>query len=513
MSNTPSIIERHQKDIVGVLGCFDRIIITGTLPDCGHAGAMTAQLVHRKVKIFDYPSLVDPLRNQLHENAKRLAVEAGIEIEALRSYKDFRKEDRIAEIIERRGTHPGLVHIFSAMESCNCFKPWHDRATGKTSLRPSPGRCAHLYFYFIDKLLGLCYLRVPTWAPFRLQFYCNGHNWLASLLQRSKVGFEMHSNAFVQIDDFAKAQELSDSLHPDVLHRRLDQWARQFCPVHHEFPSGWHWNLMQVEYATDIIFKEAARLAPLYDTLLERAVLQVKADDIATFLGRNGLNPNYQGEGGSRYGVLIEGRRVRHNLGDASIKMYDKFGHILRIETTANDVSFFKHRREVVHQDGGAEMKNAPVKKTIHSLGIVRELMAASNRRYLGFLSALVQDDDPDVRQKLDRVSNPVRDDAGRSHRGVNLFAKDDLDLVTTVMRGEYAISGFTVRRLRPHLPGWDGGRISRAIRRLREHGLVKKIGGTFKYYATKIGLSVLAAGLRLREETIIPAFSQLVAV
>ena len=103
-------------------------------------------------------------------------------MEAIRTFKGFRKEDRIAEILEKRGTHPGLVHVFSAMENCNCFKPWHDRATGHTYLKAAGGRCAHLYFYFyfIDELLGLCYLRVPTWAPFRLQFYCNGHNWLAA---------------------------------------------------------------------------------------------------------------------------------------------------------------------------------------------------------------------------------------------------------------------------------------------------------------------------------------------
>jgi hypothetical protein len=43
-------------------------------------------------------------------------------------------------------------------------------------LRPDTGKCLHYYFYFIDAELGLIYLRVPTWCPFRLQFYCNGHS-------------------------------------------------------------------------------------------------------------------------------------------------------------------------------------------------------------------------------------------------------------------------------------------------------------------------------------------------
>ena len=78
---------------------------------------------------------------------------------------------------------------------------------------------------------------------------------------------------------------------------------------------------------------------------------------------------------GNRYNVRIEGTRVRHSMGMASIKMYDKFGHILRIETTVKDVSFFKHYREVEQRHGEAVMKFAPMQKTIYSLGALREVL------------------------------------------------------------------------------------------------------------------------------------------
>jgi hypothetical protein len=95
---------------------------------------------------------------------------------------------------------------------------------------------------------------------------------------------------------------------------------------------------------------------------------------------------------GNRYNVRLEGTRVRHSMGMVSIKMYDKFGQILRIETTAKDISFFKHYREVEQRNGESVMKFAPMKKTIYSLGPLRELLWAANRRYLEFLSAM---DDP----------------------------------------------------------------------------------------------------------------------
>jgi hypothetical protein len=126
---------------------------------------------------------------RLRENAERLAAENGIEIEFLRK-RNVRKEERVKEILARRGDHAGLVCILSAMEPCATYKPWHNKGTGKTYLRPDDGKCLHYYFYFIDDELGLCYVRVPTWLPCRLQIDYNGHQWLASVL--AQAGDRVH---------------------------------------------------------------------------------------------------------------------------------------------------------------------------------------------------------------------------------------------------------------------------------------------------------------------------------
>ena len=103
----------------------------------------------------------------------------------------MRKEDRGKEILAKRGEQSGLVCIFSAMEPCSTYKPWHDKQSGKTYLRPDDGKCLHYYFYFLDDELGLCYVRVPTWLPCRLQIYCNGHNWLAARLRKQKISYNL----------------------------------------------------------------------------------------------------------------------------------------------------------------------------------------------------------------------------------------------------------------------------------------------------------------------------------
>ena len=118
---------------------------------------MTSYLYERKIRIFDYRKFAEPFRDQLRENAKRLAVDSGSEIEFLRK-RNIRKEDRVKAVLARRGEHPGLVCILSAMEPCSTYKPWHDKQTGRTFLKPDDGKCLHYYFYFIDEELGLCSL-------------------------------------------------------------------------------------------------------------------------------------------------------------------------------------------------------------------------------------------------------------------------------------------------------------------------------------------------------------------
>ncbi len=132
MNTQHLITERYHDQIVGVISCFDRIVIAGTLPDICHAGAMAAQLTTRKMRIFDYGDFVDPILNMLHDNAREVATTHGAGIEPIKKLKDFRNEDRIKEVIAACGIESGLVHVFSAMGNCNCFKPWHDKKTGKT---------------------------------------------------------------------------------------------------------------------------------------------------------------------------------------------------------------------------------------------------------------------------------------------------------------------------------------------------------------------------------------------
>jgi hypothetical protein len=494
------LTDRYADKIRGVLSCYDRVVIQGTLPGVCYAQGMTSFLNMRNIRIFDYPRFAEPLRDELRKNAEKIAAENNLEIEFIRK-NDFRKEKAIKDILKERGHHPGHVAIISAMEACPTYKPWHDKKTHKTFLKPSQGKCLHYYFYFIDKQLGLCYVRVPTWCPFRLQIYFNGHNWLEASLKKHNISYESIDNLIVSIGDFPKAQQLSDQLKVDFIHKKLDQFAKLYCPVIRMLDLSYHWSIMQAEYATDIVFNRQSDLQAIYGQLTRTAIHTVKPENISTFLGRK-LHVKYRDEMGNNFNTRIEGTRIKHTMGPVSIKMYDKMGIALRIECTVNNLSFFKHYREVEHRDGTCSLKMTSMKKGIYSLSPLRELLLSANRRYLEFISSF--DDNSTGIKNLNKISKNIVYN-NRCYKGFNFFSKDDQQLFEAIASGEYNISGFQNKNLRKKLAGKSSSQVSRLIKRLRTHGLLKKIGRTYKYYLTKLGRKVIASGLKLKEFFIIP--------
>jgi len=159
-------------------------------------------------------------------------------------------------------------------------------------------------------------------------------------------------------------------------------------------------------------------------------------------------------------------------MGSASVKIYDKVGQVLRIETTANDASFFKHPRKVEHKNGTETRELAPLKKSIYSLIDLREILLGCNRRYLGFLSSL--DGHSDGQRALQKLTEPK------------------------------------TRRpdLKPYLRKLAGSSLSRQIKRLQLFGMTKRVPGAYRCYLTKLGRAATAACVHATEFTILPALA-----
>ncbi len=239
-------------------------------------------------------------------------------------------------------------------------------------------------------------------------------------------------------------------------------------------------------------------------------MLHFQSADVMRFLGRKGLHGRFEGELTSRLNERREGVRVKHWADGNSIKMYDKAESVLRIETTIGKTTPFKVFRPM---DGprGKSRKLAwrPLPKGIADLHRRAEVSQRSNDTYLEALAAV--DDSTRLGDLLDRVSSPVTY-GGRRVRALRVGDHADLALLKAISRGEFATAGFRNRDLRRLLhsgtrldrkPKAVSAKVSRQLRLLRAHGIIKKIPKSHRYRLTTNGQLLTAALFAVRHSTL----------
>ena len=177
------------------------------------------------------------------------------------------------------------------------------------------------------------------------------------MLER-RLGFTQQDNAFTALDDPQAAQKLADTFVDQNWRKILN---RLVCQANALMRQSWFrslsycWVVDQAEFSTDLIFTSREALAGLYPRLLDHAAVHFSAQDILKFLGRK-LHGNFQGE------VLNQcqkdrqpGARIKHRMKNNWLKMYDKFGQVLRVETVINNPREFRVRR-LRTRDGRRQM-------------------------------------------------------------------------------------------------------------------------------------------------------------
>ena len=312
----------------------------------------------------------------------------------------------------------------------------------------------------------------------------------------------MLDNAFEEISDFDEAQILSDNFRVEELHQFLNILTDKYLPFLKKYNQTFRWSIMQAEYSTDIIFKKQLDFQLFYQDLIYKVALSVKPDNISTFLGKK-FSTQYLGETGNNFiNSRILGTRIKHRKGDNYIKIYDKFGIILRIETTVNSVTDFQHFRQIDKKDGTKTTGIAKMKKSIYSLYALAQVLKASNHRYLEFISSF--EDNTQGSKNLLKVSEPVYS-ADRSLKGFNFFNQFDLKLIYSIARGEFLINGFRNKDIRIFFKELSSSSISRILKRLLLHNIIKRAHKSYKYYLTTLGKAIIATALELKEFIIIP--------
>jgi hypothetical protein len=251
------------------------------------------------------------------------------------------------------------------------------------------------------------------------------------------------------------------------------------------------------------MFQDAEALGRIYPSLVSHAVTHFDCQNVMRFLGRR-TNSRFNGEASSNVKHRIEGVRVKHWVEENSIKMYDKASSVLRIETTMNNPRRFKVRREATRK-GQAVLAWIPLRKSVADITRRVEICRAANERYFEALG-VVGEPSP-THQLLDPVSKRITR-RGRSYRALRPIDPVEAELFATLLDGEYLLHGFRNKDLRcriyPRARTADdrrraSGRITRMLRLLRAHGLIRKVSHTFNYRVTPKGQRLMTTSLKLR--------------
>jgi len=485
-------LKKHEASITGTISVFDRLIFKGYLP-MTYPDAAEKFFASRGVLLKGFKDFTKTQTEALKVHAQQIAQKASRPYEYLNGY--VRKEEYVRKIAQRDQITEGLICVLAVNEENRSFALRYGE--GRPRLKKSSPRCLTLYFYYLDRHFGFMHVRLSTWMPFSIQVYVNGHDWLARQMTTKGIAFTQVENAFVGIKDCSKAQAIAERFPTLRWEAILHAFARRVNPLFKSVLSGmeYYWVIDQAEYATDVMFRNHAILDALYLNWQRHAAVCTQAEDVMRFMGRK-LHGSFNSviATDAKYRPTVT--RIKHTMRGNWIKMYNKQGIVLRVETVINRPREFRISRL---GRGNRAIDWAPMPKRVGSMKRYQEICLRANRAYL---SALTEVDHPD------RLCEPQKLSRQRV-RGLNPLRKSDRDLFEAVVRGEHFIQGFRasdlamrleiIRADDPSERKRQSAKLNRKLRLLRGHGLIVRIPHSRRYKITDKGMKLMNAAIDLR--------------
>lgn len=504
-----SFLQRHASSVIGCLSGWDRLRFRGTLRMLANVNGLFRFLCCKGQLLKSFGDYSQALSREVRSESLEAAEQAGRPVVHL-SGPSVSKEEQALRIARRDGVSRGLIAVLTAVEPCWSYAVRSD-GRGKLELVHAYRKCQHLYHYQIHPVFGFMHVRLQTWLPFNLSVCINGREWLSRRMDRAGIACRRADNCFTHIDDLKKAQKLADAQVTFDYAAALGKVAAAANPARRwivgDYDIPYYWSLDESEWAVDVMFRSPGQLAGLYPALTRHAVESFASPSVMRFLGRpvpasGKLGGRFAGEVISQCQTRPEGVCVKHRVNRNSVKMYDKAGSVLRTEATLNNMRDFKAPRRV-----RGKTVYRPMRKGVADMPRRAEVSRAVTGRYLDALAAVATP--VPLKTLTDKLAEPVSWN-GRRVRGLNLLGKDDAALLEAAGRGEFLINGLRNRDLQGLLFNGEpadgaerrrrGGRVTRMIRMLRAHGLLKKVPHTHRYLVSDKGRQVIAAVHAARE-------------
>jgi len=494
-------ITRFTDLIKGTITGFDRIVFKGIiLPLMSSSGVMSF-CRSRKILHKDYKQWMMNQTSTIIQNAEQYSQQKfGKGVEYLSSW-NIRKERHAHKRQKSEGIEKGLIGIWSCLELGSSYRAVYSEKSGYPQLRNYQTRCKHLYFYFDDADFGFMNIRLQTWFPYHIQICLNGREWLRRSLEKRGIGFEAKRNKFLHIGNYQQAQRLLNK----QLDTRFTDILNGFLPT--VFPMmqdilgsrlSYYWTLWQSEWATDLMFESPKKLNPLMDSLLRHAHIIGTSSRVLRYLDRpfTKADKPYAHSNDdviTRVNDFNDGLRLRHWVGKNSVKVYNE-QNVLRIETTMNDPGKFKVYRNKQGQSSDTKKTLLPLRKGVMDIPMRATISQHVNNRFSDDLASL--HDKSQAGDAIKEITHHVIR-KGRRFRALDPTGKD-LELLQAISDPAYSISGLTNKMVRQTLANSSFGKgrtdkqlsakISRYLKLLRIHGLIRKVPKQNRYLITAKG-------------------------
>jgi hypothetical protein len=515
-----TFVRQHEASIHGVLSGFDRLRFRGTLRSISFADGFFRFLCVLGILLKALAAFLDGTSRKLRLATERLAKTTPVgKVVYLSGTRD--KQQVVDDLIRKHAVaddFTGLIAVLSCVENCRSFELRKNADAAKLQVESAFRKCLHYYLYLRHPQFGRMHLRIMTWFPMQVQICLNGREWLARQLDAAGIAYERRDNCFAWVSDFARAQALFDEQVRTDWPKTLSELLREVHPEFETLRAGlqlrdYYWTAEQTEVATDVAFRSKEALEPLYRRLLRHAIEGLSSADVMRFLQqrltKSGAVPgSFRAEVVSDLQTRQEGTRAKHRLGSNSVKMYDKFGVVLRVETTIHQAEGLKVYRP---KENDPEQKLAwrPLRRGVADLHRRFELSRRSNEAYLEAMSVVQCAETLGELTARASVSVTKR---GRRYRGLNVLSAEDARLLQAIGRGEHAIAGFRNRDVRQALYGRarsdaeakrQSGRTTRRLQLLRAHGLIRKVAKSQRYRITALGRKLASAVACARERSL----------
>ena len=468
--------EQFDPHIKFVYSFFDRLIIRGYIQ--GMFDPKNVIVLLRNLGFSKHTNgVIKLLAEQLGSHIKKEAENKGVPILWRENIggKDVCMQSYVEQNYLKEGQF-GTLCIIKSMENVGTY--WNKDITTKegklfTKMYWCNKPVSQYYIYINDKALGLCCLKISSYLPFYCQFYCNGHQYLKSQFDKRKIGYKMEDNSFIEIEDLETLKRLVNDFKGSIIESSIKQWmdiwfsfnkgerSRRSSLLIHQ------WFTCQSEVCSNIIFKHRGYFDKVYDKLLEKHHRIGLPDRLSKVFDLK----RERKESKSTQAVYNTRACIKHWIQGNSIKMYNKGGYLLRVETTINNPG----------------LPGAKLHKPVYEIKGYYWYGHGCNNR---FLEALSEVDSSLLNDTSTKYTQTLITEKGKRIAAPDLRQKKQMALIAALLNCRYSAEWFRVKELMRYLSEdySKTAEIRYQMQKLKERGLIEKRQKANYYRVTKEG-------------------------